>query len=160
MVHLVKVNSNEENTLHRLIQFYIYEFTRFRKDIVLERDGSYKPFNLEKYWEEDKYHPFFIKLEEELVGFALIEEGNEDSPNVIEEFFVIRKYHAKGLGRAAAQKLFSMFPGKWHVVQIENNYPAQAFWRKTIREYTSNTFTERYDEHRRSIQEFDTAKLP
>lgn len=156
MVILVKVKQREEEVLHNLIQFYIYEFTRFNKQIQLEMDGKYKPFNLEKYWNEKEYHAFFVKSGEELAGFALVEEGQGDAPSVIEEFLILRKFHGKGLGKIAAQQLFSMFPGKWEVHQIENNYPAQAFWRKTIKEYTSNTFTERYDEYRRSIQEFDT----
>jgi predicted acetyltransferase len=45
------------------------------------------------------------------------------------------------------------------VVQIQNNYPAQAFWRKTIQEFTSNSYEESYDDHRRSVQEFDTRQL-
>ncbi|MGD6774763.1 GNAT family N-acetyltransferase [Sutcliffiella horikoshii] len=160
MVNLKKVNQDQEAVLHNIIQFYIYEFTRFNKQITLETDGKYKPFDLDKYWKENEYHAFFIISGEELAGFALVEEGHEGSPNVIEEFFVLRKFHGKGMGTIASQQLFSMFPGKWQIFQIENNYPAQAFWRKTIKEYTSNTFTERYDEYRRSIQEFDTATLP
>ncbi|WP_223702269.1 GNAT family N-acetyltransferase [Sutcliffiella deserti] len=159
MVHLVKVKQEEEESLQHLIQFYIYEFTRFLEEITLENNGTYKPFDLKKYWEEPQYHAFFIKIEEELAGFALIEEGTAESPHSIEEFFVIRKYHGRGLGRIAAQKLFSMFEGKWKVVQIQNNYPAQAFWRKTIQEFTNNCYKEHYDEYRRSVQEFDTFTL-
>ncbi len=160
MINLVKVNPDDEEVLHNIIQLYIYEFTRFNKQISLEADGKYKPFDLEKYWKGGGYHAFFIKINEELAGFAFMEEGHKGSPHVIEEFFVLRKFNGKGVGTIASQKLFSMFPGKWQIFQIENNYPAQAFWRKTIKEYTSNTFTERYDEFRRSIQEFDTATLP
>ncbi|WP_078379907.1 GNAT family N-acetyltransferase [Sutcliffiella halmapala] len=160
MINLVSVRKEEEEVLQRLIQFYIYEFTRFNDDIKLENDGSYKPFDLQKYWQiNTSYRAFFINYQKEIVGFALLEEGTGDSPNVIEEFFIIRKYHGKGFGRIAAQRLFSMFEGKWQVFQIQNNYPAQAFWRKTIREFTSNSYLERYDEHRRSIQEFDTRQL-
>lgn len=160
MIHLVQIKKEDEDVLQRLLQFYIYEFTRFNDDITLESNGSYQPFELQKYWKENSlYHAFFIKYETEIIGFALLEAASGENPNVIEEFFIIRKYHGNGFGRIAAQRLFSMFEGKWKVVQIENNYPAQAFWRKTIREYTSNNFQERYDQYRRSIQEFDTRQL-
>lgn len=160
MIDLIKVKSEEEAILHNLMQFYIYEFSQYQKVITLENDGRYKLFDLEKYWDTDSpYYAFFIKYKEEYVGFALIEKGRDELPSYVEEFFVVRKYHGKGFGRIAAQRLFSMFEGKWKVVQIQNNYPAQAFWRKTIQEFTSNSYEESYDDHRRSVQEFDTRQL-
>lgn len=49
-----------------------------------------------------------------------------------------------------------MFRGNWQVLQIKRNYPAQAFWRSVIAEFTDNDYEERYDatDDRSSIQEF------
>ena len=55
------------------------------------------------------------------------------------------------------REVFDMFPGKWKVTQIQKNYPAQAFWRSVIGNYTNGNFSESYDEKRKSIQEFDTS---
>jgi len=41
-----------------------------------------------------------------------------------------------------AKDIFDMHKGKWKVYQINNNKPAQLFWKKAIEEYTDGKFTE------------------
>jgi predicted acetyltransferase len=155
MIELVRVLKDEEQTLHTLMQFYIYEFAQYLPSITLEENGLYKPFDLTPYWSLPNHHPFFIKKDNELIGFALVESATKTEPNTILEFFIIRKYNGKGFGKLAATKLFNMFSGKWHITQIEKNYPAQAFWRNIISTFTNGNYSERYDEKRRSVQEFE-----
>ncbi|OCA81517.1 hypothetical protein A8F94_21820 [Bacillus sp. FJAT-27225] len=154
MLKLVRVDKHEEETLHHLMQFYIYEFAFYKNDISLEADGTYKRFDLRHYWQDTRYHPFFIKRKDELIGFALIAEGNEQEPNQIEEFHIIRKYTGRGLGKQAACLLFEMFRGHWRITQIEANTLAQVFWRSAIGSYTGGNFTETTDEKNRTVQEF------
>jgi predicted acetyltransferase len=156
MLILEKVRSEQEQILHNIMQFYIYEFSSFIPAIKLEENGAYQPFNLSTYWQHNNEHAFFIKFETELIGFALVECGINGEPHSINEFFVMKKYNGKGYGAVAAMKLFSMFPGQWKITQIPNNYPAQAFWRKVINQYTNGNYYEYYDSKRRSIQEFNS----
>lgn len=159
MINLIKVTQQEEQTLHHIMQFYIYEFSKYMPVITLETTGKYQPFDLGAYWNDENLHAYFIKKEEELIGFALIKSETMTSPNTINEFFVIQKYAGRGFGKIAATKLFTMFPGKWYITQSERNYPAQAFWRGLISTYTNGDFSEKYDEKRRSVQEFDTKMI-
>lgn len=156
MIILEKALKHEEYILHNLLQFYIYEFSNYIPEIKLEQDGAYEPFNLDEYWNNENFHAFFIKFEKEFIGFALVESETNEIPNTIHEFFIISKYSGNGLGRVAASKIFSQFPGNWVITQIEKNYPAQAFWRSTIDTITNGNYVERYDENRKSIQEFHT----
>ncbi|MEH7083662.1 GNAT family N-acetyltransferase [Neobacillus drentensis] len=156
MINLVKVLKEDENILHNLMQFYIYEFTKFLPEITLEDNGLYRPYDLTEFWISPNHHPFFIKQDDELIGFALVESGIEEEPNSILEFFIIQKYAGRGFGKIAAKQLFTIFPGKWQITQIEKNYPAQAFWRNTISKFTGGSYSERSDERKRVIQEFDT----
>ncbi|MEH7885038.1 GNAT family N-acetyltransferase [Bacillus sp. JJ1609] len=158
MIYLVPVKQGDEDTLHNLMQLYIYEFTVYQ-EIKLEGNGRYAPFDLKPYWTDQNMHAFFIIHEGELAGFALVESGSEDVPHIIREFFIMRKFYRMGFGKAAAVKLFDLFPGKWSITQVEKNEPAKTFWRKIIREYTDGNYTERYDDRNRSIQEFDTALI-
>lgn len=158
MISITRVLKEEENILHNLMQFYIYEFSQFLPVITLEGDGSYKKFDLTSYWNSPNHHPFFIKHKDEFIGFALVKSATDSEPNSMEEFFVIRKYSGKGFGKIAATDIFKQFPGKWQVTQIEKNYPAQAFWRSTVSKFTSGNYSERYDENRKSIQEFTSCK--
>jgi len=156
LVNIISVSKDEETILHNLMQFYIYEFSKYLPNIKVEESGAYKPFDLDQYWTNPNFHAFFIKLKEEFIGFALIENETESSPNSIKEFFIIQKYNGRGYGKIVATELFNMFPGKWRITQVEKNYPAQAFWRSTISKFTNGHYKEKYDENRRSIQEFDT----
>ncbi|MBT2641386.1 GNAT family N-acetyltransferase [Bacillus sp. ISL-41] len=152
MIDLVRVKQEEEQILQSLVQFYIYEFTVFQ-DIKLEVNGSFAPFDLQPYWSEADLHAFFIMHDGDLAGFAMVESGD---PNVILEFFIMRKFYRKGFGKDAAVKLFDLFPGNWSITQVEKNEPARNFWRKVIGEYTGGNYIEKYDEHKRSIQEFNS----
>ena len=152
MIELVRVKQEDETILQNIIQFYIYEFTVFQ-EIKLEESGLFAPFDLTPYWSEADLHAFFIMLEGELAGFAMVESGN---PNVILEFFIMRKFYRRGFGKVAAVKLFELFPGNWSITQVEKNEPARKFWRKVISDYTGGNYIEKFDEHNRSIQEFNT----
>lgn len=159
MIILEKVEKQDEFILQNLMQFYIYEFSQYIPTIKLEANGLFAPYPLEEYWTNPNLHPFFIKKEDEFIGFALVESGSTGEPSSIVEFFIGSKHKGKGYGKAAATKVFHMFPGNWEIIQIEKNYPAQAFWRGLIKNITNDHFTERYDDHHRSIQEFHTDSL-
>jgi predicted acetyltransferase len=75
------------------------------------------------------------------------------------EFFVLKKYRRRGLGREAAFRLFSMFPGEWHVTQQVPNLAALTFGRKVIREYTQCNYHEKVDaEGGEVVQKFLSTK--
>ena len=48
------------------------------------------------------------------------------------EFFVMRKYRRRGIGRQAAADVFARFAGPWQVRQQRSNPAATAFWRRAI----------------------------
>lgn len=152
MIDLVRVKQEDEGILQNLIQFYIYEFTVFQ-EIRLESNGRYAPYDLKPYCTETDLHAFFIVHEGELAGFAMVESGD---PNVILEFFIMRKFYRRGFGKVAAIKLFDLFHGNWNITQVEKNEPARNFWRKVIGDYTNGNYVEKFDDYNRSIQEFST----
>ncbi len=63
--------------------------------------------------------------------------SDAEGTRTISEFFVLKKYAGKEIGKIAAVTVFDLFPGKWNIHQAANNYPAQAFWRKLIYRYTN-----------------------
>lgn len=156
MVHIRKVKKSEEALLHNLMQFYIYEFSKYIPKIKLESDCTYKPFDLSRYWEEETHHAYFICLEAEVIGFALIQ--SDEKINTVLEFFVLASYQGKGFGKTAARKIFKAFEGYWNVSQIEKNQPAQAFWRNIISDITKGEMEEVY-ENRVYVQKFHTSSI-
>lgn len=153
-VQIIPVDHNEAPILHNLMQFYLYEFSQYVSGITLEQDGRFEPFKLDGYWIEEHLTPLFIKADNQLAGFVLLEAMPDSSPNAINEFFVLKPFARKGIGRKAAFKVFKRWRGNWMVALVEENKPAQAFWKKIIHEYTSGENDEIQNHEKRTIQTF------
>jgi predicted acetyltransferase len=160
-IQIQSVSREEKPVLENLMEFYAYEFSQFIETIEVKENGRYGFEGLDHYWTDPNRHPFFIRVSGKLAGVVLVRVIGEDSERLhsIAEFFVMKKYGGKGIGKTAAKRIFDMFPGRWQVTQIEKNYPAQAFWRSLISEYTNGQYEERYDEHRKSVQEFENSNV-
>jgi len=145
MVTIQEVEYDQKSTLKNLIELYKYDFTEFDPEDVNEH-GLYDYQYLDHYWTEEGRHPFFIRVDGKLAGFALVRKMGaiEDSKSIysVAEFFVMKKYRQRGVGQDAAYQLFNRFSGVWKVAQIEENIPAQLFWRKTIGKYTNHNYQE------------------
>ncbi|MFS0863088.1 GNAT family N-acetyltransferase [Fredinandcohnia sp. 179-A 10B2 NHS] len=155
-IQLHPVQKQEEHVLHNLMQYYIYEFSSYLSIIKVNEDGRYDPFTLDVYWNDDYHHAYFIKVEDELAGFVLVQSEQGEKPNTINEFFVMRGYEGKGIGKVVAKEIFDRFQGNWLVTQSEKNERAKSFWRSVISKYTDGNYSERIDEKKRTIQEFST----
>ena len=62
------------------------------------------------------------------------------------EFFIVRKHRRSGVGRAAAQTIFSRYAGLWEVAVARRNVPAQAFWRGAIGSHPAVRDVEEFDQ--------------
>jgi predicted acetyltransferase len=133
------------------MQLYLYDFTELGGPSIGE-DGRFTYFYLDTYWRQEGRHPFLIRVDGALAGFALVTdrrlfEPGEDG-HELAEFFVMRAYRRHGVGRAAARQVFERFPGRWWVGELASNRPAIAFWRRVIGEVTQGRYDEeRWDRH-------------
>jgi predicted acetyltransferase len=145
-VILQKVKESEKNIVQNLAAFYTYDMSRYCGNLPgweTPNDGTFSCFDLSKYWTELNRYPYFIKVDNELAGFALIHKVGtaKDIDWTVGEFFVVAKFQGKGVGREVARKLFTQFPGKWEVMQIPENTAAIHFWEKVISEYTKGDYS-------------------
>lgn len=161
MVHrmefqIIKASEEYKDVLGNLMQFYFYDFSEFVKCDV-EDNGLYKPYEyLDEYWKDENYRfPYLVKQNGKYIGFVLVRVIESEGGNYfsIAEFFIMKKYRRSGIGQAVAKEIFNLHRGQWEVFQIETNKPAQAFWHKTIDEYTKGKFTEKVVD-RRIVQKF------
>ena len=137
----------QKSVFIQMLELYNYDFSEFSNDDINEY-GYFGYEHIDDYWNEKGRYPFFIRVNGKLAGLVLIrsccEYNNLPNPHNIAEFFVMKKYRRKGVGRVAAMKIFDMFHGGWEISQWINNLPAQNFWGKVIAEYTNgkyDTFT-------------------
>jgi predicted acetyltransferase len=169
-MEIIPASHQEKGTLQNLMQLYLYDFSELAGEDV-DDSGRFGYAYLDLYWTEPERHPFLIRVDGKLAGFALVRQASslvEGAPSSGEtcmhmaEFFILRKYRRQGVGALAAWKLFDRFPGRWEVYEIAENAAAQDFWRKAIGEYTGENYREfilDQQEWRGPVQVFETGRL-
>ena len=152
---------SDKPVLRNLLELCQHDYSEY-DDQDLDENGLFGYRWLDHYWTEPERHPFLVRVDGRLAGFVLVRQiGNSQEQPVysIAEFFILRKYRRQGVGRQAAWSVFDRFPGRWSVSQEAGNLPAQAFWRKTIRQYTDGAYSDqdlRTEEWQGPCQQFDS----
>ncbi len=169
-IKLVAATKDDFLTIKNMTQFYTYEFSAAVADNLnwpLNGDGKYFEMQtLPLYWQEKNRYPFILYYKNEIMGFVLINVlGSTADVNWnMGEFFIIRKFQNKGMGRMVAKLCFEQFQGVWEVMVIPANQAAYQFWKKVISDYTQGDFSESIKpiayktNEDRIVFKFDTAK--
>jgi predicted acetyltransferase len=150
MIALHPATKNERSALENLIQLYSYDWSELLPMNVGET-GRFDDYPLDSYWQEEWRHPFLLRVDGKLAGFALVSTRSHltGASGVADmaEFFVMRRYRRSGVGRAAARAAFEQFKGQWEIRQRYENTEATAFWRRVVDEYTRGAYQEvRWDD--------------
>jgi predicted acetyltransferase len=124
--------------IQNLAQLYTHDFSEFwagtpRGDVNAE--GRFADYPLDAYWSKVGWSALLIRCNSHVAGFALINNethsGMPASSNM-GEFFILRKYRGRGVGRIASELIFSQLPGTWEVAVARKNVRAWDFWRRTV----------------------------
>jgi predicted acetyltransferase len=144
-ISLMRAGIDERPVLENLLQLYIYDFSEFVEWDVGD-DGRFKQRSLEPYWQDSWRHPYLIRADGKLAGFALVHQRSRltGDPTTwdMAEFFIVRKYRRQGIGALIATRLFESHRGKWEVRQRHDNGVASVFWRNVIADFTDGKFEE------------------
>ena len=143
-IEIQPVPLEDKSILQNLMELYQHDFSEYDGADVDEH-GCFGYLYLDHYWTEHGRYPFLIRFQGHLAGFVLVRRispPDADPMHSIAEFFIMRKYRRRGIGRIVAHQVFDMFPGTWSVAQEEENLPAQRFWRSIIAEYTNGDYSE------------------
>lgn len=143
MISVEPILLEQKSVFVQMMELYMYDFSEFSDNDINEY-GYFGYPRIDDYWNEAGRFPFFIRVEGKLAGLVLVrsccEYNNLPNPHNIAEFFVMKKYRHKGIGKAVAMKIFDMFPGGWEISQWMNNLPARKFWEKVVSEYTNGNY--------------------
>lgn len=153
-VELRKIEKSERTMVDNLFKLYLYDMSQYTGWEV--DNTGFISFDSDKildpYWKEDNHYPFFILVDNEIAGFSLIRKWPEEN-NIMDmgQFFILRKFNGKGIGKEAFKESVSMFPGKWLTRVLTNNTGALTFWKKVIGEITNNNFKDEVKIYNRKI---------
>lgn len=78
--------------------------------------------------------PFLIYYVNEIAGFVIIDKKHSEPKidfNMV-QFFILRKFKGKDMGRNVAYQRFNKFLGTWEVMVIPYNDGAYHLWQSVI----------------------------
>jgi predicted acetyltransferase len=154
-IEIVRAEDRDFAVVQNLFPLYVHDLSEFTgwdvpdtglfvaSHLLLQYWGK-KPRDARFHWPDGlRGFPFLIREDGKLAGFVLIREIAKEPPGFdVGEFFVLRKFRGRGVGKGVAHRVFDMFPGNWQVRELEENTPAQAFWRRVIGDYTGGDYME------------------
>ena len=132
----------EKEILRNLLEKYNYEFSQYN-ELDVNNLGLYGYDYLDCYWTEEKRYPYFIRIDNKLAGFIMINNYPEvkvDTDYTISEFFIMYKYRKMGIGKYAVKYILDKYRGKWQLKYHPKNDVSKLFWNKTINEYTNGKY--------------------
>jgi predicted acetyltransferase len=125
-VALQPVSEGDKSVLARLVELYRHDLSEFRP-YELSGHGTFGYRYLDLYFLDDDRQADLITVDGELAGFVMTRQlGSRTS--AIAEFFVVRRWRRRGVGRAIAHCVFARQPGRWLVSFDDGNAAGRAFW--------------------------------
>jgi len=124
--------------IQNLMQLYTHDFSEFWAGTArgdLNAQGLFDAYPLDEYWSLTHWAALLIWCDRVLAGFCLVNDRTHSGLKAqrnMAEFFILRKHRGRGVGRCAAEMIFSRLPGSWEVAVARKNAHAREFWRKTI----------------------------
>jgi predicted acetyltransferase len=133
---------SERVLLQRMLELYQHDLSDIW-DQDLDAAGEFG-YPLDRFFGDPTCTPYLFRVAGQPAGFALVDARVRlpRGDHWMDQFFVMRKYRRCGVGRTAALAVLARHPGRWQVGQMPANRAAQAFWRRTIGEFTGGRYVE------------------
>lgn len=146
-VKLIPASLKDYPVIQNMGRFYVYDISEYlgnEDGWQIPEDGLYECIDFKKYWQTDDAFPFIIRYENEIAGFVIIDKKGSD-PSIdfnVAQFFILRKFKSKGIGKYVAHQCFDKFKGVWEVMIIPGNTGAYNFWKSIVNTYTEGDYVE------------------
>ncbi len=135
MVALEPCAKERSSVLQNLFQLYGHDFSE-HVPLQLGEDGRFDVPISPQWWTDADHHPFLVRHEANLAGFALVRRGSrvtsDPAPMDGAEFFIVRGARRGGQGTAVLRALVERFSGPWEARVRLSNPSALAFWAEVM----------------------------
>lgn len=130
-ITIMPAQPSDRPIIANLIQLYLYDMTEFMP-FPVGVDGRFEYDFFDRFWR----FPYLIYEGNEIVGFALVIDEcpltGRKPCFFMAEFFILKAYRGRGLGRDALQTILPRHSGEWHLGVPTQNLAALAFWQKAL----------------------------
>ncbi len=134
-LEVTRAPREESPVLEQLLELYAYELSDIA-DLAIGPDGRFGCGALPRYWTEPDRVPYLVRIDRELAGFVLVQQGSlvTGDPEVwdVAEFFVLKRHRQRGIGVRVAHEVWRRHCGAWEVRVMQRNTSALAFWRRAV----------------------------
>jgi predicted acetyltransferase len=138
-----RIGPESDALLRNLFEHYCHDMSEWF-DVDTTADGSYS-YDTSAIW-ANRDGAYLAKVGDSIAGFALVGSAGgwlgSTRGNDIHEFFVLRKFRRRGVGRQMAALVWNEHPGEWLVRVSEANASAVLFWRVTVSNFSFGAFHE------------------
>ncbi|MEM5632075.1 GNAT family N-acetyltransferase [Bacillus toyonensis] len=137
VVALQRVQESEKEILRNLYALYLHDLSKFTTNITIGVNGFLEYKDLHLFWENDGITPYFIKIDNSIVGFLLLLERpflKKENDFCMNDIFILNQYRGKGIGKQVIENLLEEKRGQYFVIELLKNVPAVSFWKKVYRE--------------------------
>ncbi|MCS5709968.1 GNAT family N-acetyltransferase [Candidatus Berkiella aquae] len=139
---LVAASLEDYPTMQNMGRFYVYDMSEYIHDDgwSMPDNGLYECIDFKKYWQTEHAWPYFIRYNNELAGFVIIDKKGFHATTDFNmaQFYILRRFKGLGLGKYIAHFCFEQYKGNWEVMVIPSNIGAYQFWQKCIQQYTDD----------------------
>jgi len=156
-VSITLTDKNTKFVINNLYPLYLHDLSEiwgwkpnqygvFEPDETLTLQDQNKVFDI--WWEKPSIlFPYLVTVEDLPAGFALVATPpyTYGSEYYLNEFFILRSFRGLGVAEAAAIQVFNLHAGTWELKTnpTDSNKRAQSFWRKTVGNYTPDSYLEK-----------------
>jgi len=119
----------ERLVVRHLMELYQHDFSELDGG-DLDEHGQYGYYDLDCFWIDPAWAAHVVKVDGKWAGFVLVNDDVhlDGNTHAIVEFFVVRKYRGRGVGRAAALAIMNDCPARWEIRVMHENRAAHDFW--------------------------------
>ncbi len=135
---LERVKLKDKKILNNLIQLYLHNLSQNFKIDFDSKKGLYIYEDISKYFINDNDIPLFIKDEDNILGFILLNLSEKE--NIVQELFILNNYKRLGYGKKAITEVFNTYKGNWCIKVVPCTPNSENFWINTVNEYTKGKY--------------------
>ena len=126
---------DDKDGFYDLFQLYLSDLSQYNHNIVVDEKGLYPASWIDTDWDLPEFIPLRIEQNQSTCGFIILSKKPLSKPGTewcIQEFFILRKFRNRGIGRASIEQLFATYSGSYSMAVMKDNVPAKLFWEEAL----------------------------
>lgn len=96
-----KITEADQECFVNMFNYYLYELSAYSLEDI-GTNGTFEMEDISPYYQDERLHPYFIKVKENLVGFILVTSPpyvGEGVDYSVQELFVLPKYRGMNIAK-------------------------------------------------------------